>query len=303
MIADLKARGLAKVSDGALVIEVDGGMPPLLLEKTDGAALYSTTDLATISDRVSRLKAERILYVVDQRQKLHFQQLFRAAKLSGLAEGCQLEHIGFGTVNGKDGKPFKTRDGGVMQLSALLAEATNKAAQRLESSGHLVGFTPEEKATLARKVGIAAIKFADLSSLRTSGYVFDPDRLVSFEGKTGPYLQYACVRISSILALAAERGLKPGRIQLSSSAERELALECLRLPEALAASARTLQPNEISEYAFGLAKKFSRFYDECPVLAETSITVQASRLALCGVAHAVLSRALWLLGIDVPERM
>ena len=126
---------------------------------------------------------------------------------------------------------------------------------------------------------------------------------MSFEGKTDPYLQYACVRISSILALAAERGLKPGRIQLSVPAERELALECLRLPEAVAASARTLQPNEIAEYAFGLAKKFSRFYDECPVLAETSTDVQASRLALCSAAHAVLSRALWLLGIDVPERM
>ena len=124
-----------------------------------------------------------------------------------------------------------------------------------------------------------------------------------FEGKTGPYLQYACVRISSILALAAERGLKPGSIRLGVPAERELALDALRLPEAVAASGRTLQPNEIAEYAFGLAKKFSRFYDECPVLAEASADVQSSRLALCGAAHAVLSRALWLLGIDVPARM
>jgi arginyl-tRNA synthetase len=264
MIADLTARGLAKVSGGAVVIEVaadgsDERMPPLLLTKADGAALYATTDLATVLDRVSRFNAERILYVVDQRQKLHFEQLFRAAKLTGLTDGCRLDHIGFGTVNGKDGKPFKTRDGGVMQLSALLAEAAGKAARRLESSGHAARFTAEKKALLARKVGIAAVKFADLSSLRTSGYVFDGDRLVSFEGKTGPYLQYACVRISSILTLAAERGLKPGRIRPSLPAGRELALECLRLPEAVAASARTLQPNEIAEYAFGLAKKFNRF--------------------------------------------
>ncbi len=308
MIADLSARGLAKESEGAIVIEVAAQdskepMPPLLLAKADGAALYATTDLATILDRVSRLKAERILYVVDQRQKLHFEQVFRAAKLAGLAEGCALEHIGFGTVNGKDGKPFKTRQGGVMQLSALLTEATGKAAQRLESSGHVADFSQEEKAMLARKVGIAAVKFADLSSLRTSGYIFDPDRLVSFEGKTGPYLQYACVRISSILTLAAERGLKPGHVRISVPAERELALECLRFPEAVAASARTLQPNEIAEYAFTLAKKFSRFYDECPVLAGPGTNVQGARLALCSAAHAVLSRALWLLGIDVPERM
>src|SRR5262249_24184606 len=142
-------------------------MPPLLLEKADGAALYATTDLATIFDRITRFRSERSLYVVDQRQKLHFEQLFRAAKLAGLADGCRLEHADFGTVNGKDGKPFKTRDGGVMQLSALLAEAIGKAAQRLEGSGHVAGFTPEEKAMLARKVGIAAVKFADLSSLRT----------------------------------------------------------------------------------------------------------------------------------------
>jgi arginyl-tRNA synthetase len=308
LIADLKARGLAKLSEGAIIIEVaaEGSnetMPPLLLEKADGAALYATTDLATIFDRITRLRAERILYVVDQRQKLHFEQLFRAAKLAGLADSCRLEHAGFGTVNGTDGKPFKTRDGGVMQLSALLAEATGKATQRLESSGHVAGFTLEEKAMLARKVGIAAVKFADLSSLRTTGYVFDADRLVSFEGKTGPYLQYSCVRISSILALAADRGLKPGQIWLSVSTERELALECLGFPDAVAASARTLQPQEIAEYAFGLAKKFSRFYDECPVLAETGANEQASRLALCSAAHAVLSRALWLLGIDVPERM
>jgi arginyl-tRNA synthetase len=255
MIADLEARSLAKESDGAIVIEVAAedskeAMPPLLLAKADGAALYATTDLATILNRVSLLKAERILYVVDQRQKLHFEQVFRAAKLAGLAEGCQLEHIGFGTVNGKDGKPFKTRDGGVMQLSVLLAEATGKAAQRLEGSGHVASFEPDEKAALARKVGIAAVKFADLSSLRTSGYVFDSDRLVSFEGKTGPYLQYACVRISSILALAAERGLKPGRIRLSAPGERELALDAsgflrplLHLP---GRCNRTRSPNTLS---------------------------------------------------------
>lgn len=307
-VADLQARGVVTESDGALIIDVaeendKRPMPPLLLAKADGAALYATTDLVTIFERVTRFNVERLLYVVDQRQKLHFEQVFRAARRAGLPAGVMLGHIGFGTVNGKDGKPYKTRDGGVMKLSALLADATAKAAERLDASGRCKEFGDDEKFALARIVGIAAVKFADLSSVRTSGYVFDADRLVSFEGKTGPYPQYACVRISSILATAAQRDLQSGKIITATSAERELALECLRLPDVAASAAKMLLPSEIAEYAFVLAKRFSRFYDECPVLAETDRGAQASRLALCALAHAVLSRALWMLGIDVPHRM
>jgi arginyl-tRNA synthetase len=195
-----------------------------------------------------------------------------------------------------------------MKLADLLAEAIAKAAEKLNATGRTAEFSPGERAGLARKVGIAAVKFADLSSVRTSGYVFDADRLVSFEGKTGPYLQYACVRISSIIATGAERGVDvsgaaSGRFSPSHPAERELALECLRFPDAAAAAARALGPNEIAEYAFELAKKFSRFYTECPVLQEADAQVRASRLKLCDITHKVLSRALWMLGVDVPERM
>jgi arginyl-tRNA synthetase len=314
MIADLRARGLAVESEGALVIHVaepssNQPTPPLLLAKGDGAALYATTDLATIRERVSRLGAQRILYVVDQRQQLHFEQVFKASRLAGYAgDGVKLEHVGFGTVNGKDGKPYKTREGGVMKLSDLLAEAIAKALEKLNSSDRTAQFSDGERAALARKVGIAAVKFADLSSVRTSGYVFDVDRLVSFEGKTGPYLQYACVRISSIIAVGVERGVDvsgaaSGRFHPEHPAERELALECLRFPDAAAAAARTLGPNEIAEYAFELAKKLSKFYTECQVLEGVDADVRSSRLRLCDLTHKVLSKALWMLGVDVPARM
>jgi arginyl-tRNA synthetase len=308
LISRLAADGVAAESDGAIVVAVAEPddrqpMPPLILAKADGAALYATTDLATLADRVARLRANRILYVVDQRQALHFEQVFRAARKSGLAESCRLDHVGFGTVNGKDGRALKTRDGGTVKLADLLAEAVTMASRRIETSDQDGALLPVERTALARKIGIAAVKFADLSSNRMSGYVFDPERLVSFEGKTGPYLQYACVRIGSILAKAEERGEAIGPLSLGHPAERALALECLRFPEVAAAAATALMPSEIADYAFGLAQRFSRFYADCPVLGDADPEMRASRLALCGLAHAVLSRALWMLGIEVPERM
>jgi arginyl-tRNA synthetase len=302
------ANGDAAESEGAVVVAVAQAddrkpMPPLLLAKADGAALYATTDLATLADRVARLGAERILYVVDQRQALHFEQVFRAARKAGLAGACRLDHVGFGTVNGRDGKALKTREGGTVKLADLLAEAVATASRRLAESDQARDMPPAAQAALARKIGIAAVKFADLSSNRISGYVFDPERLVSFEGRTGPYLQYACVRIASILEKAAERDGVSGTLALAHPAERALALECLRFPEVVASAAAALMPSEIADYAFGLAQRFSRFYAECPVLGEDDGATRGSRLALCGLSHAVLSRALWMLGIDVPERM
>jgi arginyl-tRNA synthetase len=200
VIADLRVRNIAVESDGALIIDVTSPgeakpMPPLLLAKSDGAALYATTDLATIVARKREYNPSRIFYVVDQRQALHFEQVFRAARKGGLADGVELVHVGFGTVNGPDGKPYKTRDGSVAQLSDLLCDAINKAHERLPpDEGNL------DHDQLAQLVGLAAIKFADLSSFRTSGYIFDAERLVSLEGRTGPYVQYACVRLGSILA-------------------------------------------------------------------------------------------------------
>lgn len=303
MIADMQARGVAVESDGALIVEVADPsdakpMPPLLLAKSDGAALYATTDLATIVARKRDQNPDRILYVVDQRQALHFEQVFRAARKADLAPGVDMVHVGFGTVNGVDGKPYKTRQGGVAQLADLLNEAIDKAAERLAERD-----TTTDKSELARLVGLAAIKFADLSSYRLSGYIFDAARLVSFEGRTGPYVQYACVRIGSILASAAEKMYDAGDIAVATASERALVFECARLPEVVASATRNLAPNEIADHTFAVAQAFSRFYTECPVLAANTEAERASRLALCELTRAILAKELWLLGIEVPERM
>ncbi|MBB3173135.1 arginyl-tRNA synthetase [Endobacter medicaginis] len=306
MIEDLVERGIAIPSDGALIVEVAAEtdarpMPPLLLAKSDGAALYATTDLATILERVQRFPdLAAIVYVVDQRQSLHFEQVFRAAARAGYAPGVTLTFAGFGTVNGPDGKPYKTRQGGVAQLADLLDEAIGKAAERLAPRADL---DDDARARLARTIGIAAVKFADLSSYRTSGYVFDPERLVSFEGRTGPYVQYACVRIASILERAAAEGHAPGAIAVIEPAERALVLDAARLPDIVASAAANLAPNELADFVFGLAQSFSRFYADCPVLAAPDPDIRASRLALCALTRAVLVHGLDLLGIAVPDRM
>ena len=306
MIEDLAERGLAIPSDGALVVEVAQPedakpMPPLLLAKSDGAALYATTDLATILERVQRFPdLAGIVYVVDQRQSLHFEQVFRAAARAGYAPGVRLTFAGFGTVNGPDGKPYKTRQGGVAQLADLLDEAVAKAAERLAARDDL---DAAARAELARTIGIAAVKFADLSSYRISGYVFDSERLVSFEGRTGPYVQYACVRIGSILERAAAEGYAPGAIAVIEPAERALVLEAARLPDVVVSAAANLAPNELADFVFGLAQSFSRFYADCPVLAAADPDTRASRLALCALTRSVLAHGLDLLGIAVPERM
>lgn len=308
MIEDLRTRGVARESDGALVIDVARpddrhDVPPLLLSKQDGAALYATTDLATLMSRIQQMQAARVIYVVDQRQALHFEQVFRAAEKAGLSHGVQLQHVGFGTVNGPDGKPYKTRQGGVARLVDLLDEATAKAAERITQSGHGAGFSEEEKHQLARKVGVAAVKFADLSGDRRSGYVFDPDRLVSFEGRTGPYLQYACVRIQSIQRKAKEQGVHMGLPMPAARTERELLLACLAFPDTVAEAVQQLQPGVLAEYAFELAQRFSRFYAECPVLAAERAEQRETRLAICQLTGLLLARSLDLLGIDVPGRM
>lgn len=308
LVEDLTARGLAVEDDGAVVLPIAEAadrkdMPPLLLAKRDGAALYATTDLATLADRVRRLGAERVLYVVDQRQALHFEQVFRAARKAGLSGDAELRHVGFGTVNGPDGKPYKTRQGGVARLADLIDEAVAKADLRVAETGYGAGLEEAARRDLARKVGIAAVKFADLAGDRLSGYVFDPERLVSFEGRTGPYLQYACVRIRSIIAKAAERGEEAGAFAPVARVEMDLLLACLGFPAAVAEAARQMQPGVLAEYAFTLAQAFSRFYAECPVLGAEHASERASRLTMCRLAGRVLERSLTLLGIEVPDRM
>jgi arginyl-tRNA synthetase len=309
MVEDLKARGLAEESEGALVVKVaeeadKKEMPPLILLKSDGAVLYGTTDLATIVDRVKSSDPDLILYIVDQRQHGHFEQVFRAAKKSRLNGKAELEHAGFGTMNGPDGRPFKTRAGGVMKLFDLIAMTTDEARGRLAEAGLAGDYPQDEREAIARKVGIAALKFADLSNYRLTDYVFDLARFAKFEGKTGPYLQYAAVRIQSILRKAQEQGLADAaRPVLQSPEERTLVLQLLALPDAMTAAEEKRAPNVLCDYVFTLAQAFSRFYSEHHILSEKDETVRAARLGLCRLTVDVLTKVLDLLGIEVPSRM
>lgn len=308
MIADLKARGIAEESEGALVIQVakpddKKELPPLILLKSDGAVLYGTTDLATIVDRVKAYNPDLMLYVVDQRQHGHFEQVFRGAEKAGLKGKADLEHAGFGTMNGPDGKPFKTRAGGVMKLFDLITMTTDEAKKRLSEEGIGADYPAEEQADIAQKVGIAALKFADLSNWRLTDYIFDLERFTKFEGKTGPYLQYAAVRIRSILKKAEEQGVPVGDPVVRSKEERELVLQILALPDAMEAAEEKRAPNFLCEYVFSLAQSFSRFYAEHHILSESDVELRAARLGLCALTLAVLTKALDVLGIDVPARM
>jgi arginyl-tRNA synthetase len=307
MIEDLKIRGLAVESEGALTVPVARAddrkeMPPLILVKSEGGVLYGTTDLATILERVREFHPALILYVVDHRQHGHFEQVFRAAALAGFDAGAALEHVGYGTMNGPDGKPFKTRAGGVMKLHDLIAMATAEAEKRLTEQGIGEGYSAADRAAIARQVGIATIKFADLSNHRTTDYIFDLERFSKFEGKTGPYLQYAAVRIQSILRKAG--AVKAGDATiLHSPEERALALQLLALPDAMTAAEEKRAPNILCDYAFELAQAFSRFYAAHHILSESDEALKAARLGLCRLVLAVLTRVLDLLGIEVPERM
>jgi arginyl-tRNA synthetase len=308
MIEDLKARGLAIMSEGALVVPIaepsdKKEMPPLILLKSDGAVNYESTDVATIIERVRDFGPDLILYVVDQRQFLQFEQVFRVAHKAGLPGKAVLEHAGFGTMNGQDGKPFKTRAGGVMKLFDLIAMTTNEAKKRLAEAGLAAEYPPEEQDEIARKVGIAALKFADLSNFRLTDYIFDLDRFTKFEGKTGPYLQYAAVRIRSILRKAEEQCFTLSAPEVRSPEERALVLQLLALPDVMEAAEEKRAPNFLCEYVFELAQKFSRFYAEHHILSEKDESLRAARLGLCKLTLDVLTKSLDLLGIEVPQRM
>jgi arginyl-tRNA synthetase len=308
MIERLKEDRFAIMDEGALIVPVAENtdtkeVPPLILLKSDGAVLYGTTDLATIVDRVREHDPDLILYVVDQRQHGHFEQVFRAAKKTGLAGRAELEHIGHGTVNGPDGKPFKTRAGGVMKLHDLITMATDEATKRLNEQGLALDYPDEEREGVAKMVGVAAIKFADLMNNRVSNYIFDLERFTRFEGKTGPYLQYAAVRIQSILRKAEAEGYAVGAPVIRSNEERLLALQLLLMPEALLTAEAKRAPHFVCDYVFTLAQNFSRFYTEHHIMSETDAGLRAARLGLCTLTLASLKRTLNILGIDVPERM
>jgi arginyl-tRNA synthetase len=306
----LRKAGVAEESEGALVVRVEEAddkrdWPPLILQSSVGGFLYSTTDMATIEMRVEDLEADLMLYVVDRRQSDHFTQVFRATRKGRIAPGTVgLEHIEFGTMNGPDGKPFKTREGGVVRLGDVIKMIQDSALSRLNEA-HLAEEYPEqERETIASKVGVAALKFGDLINNRSSDYILDLERFGSFEGKTGPYLQYAAVRIKSILRKAGERGLSAGTmIEPRVDVERELVLELLNFPEVIDRAIDLRAPNHVADYAHVLAGRFNRFYDACHILSEPDVQFQASWLGLSQWTLATLERLLDLLGIEIPDRM
>lgn len=310
MIEEMRRRGVVEESRGAEIVRVDlpddtRELPPLILTTSVGGYLYSTTDLATLEMRVDELAADLILYVVDARQGDHFEQVFRASRKAGIApEHVTLEHIKFGTMNGPDGKPFKTREGGVVRLRDLIDMVHAAATTRLEEAEIAAGYPAEERVAIARSVGIAALKFADLINNRASDYIFDLDRFTSFEGKTGPYLQYGAVRMSSILRNATNAGLAAAAVGAPTEpAERALMLELLKLPEIVHRATELRAPNHVAEYAFNLTGAFNRFYDSCHILSEPDPDRRSSWLGLVETTRAVVGTTLDLLGIDVPDRM
>ena len=310
MINDLISKGLAVESDGALIVHVAQDddkkeVPPLILRKSDGAVLYGTTDMATILDRIKTHNPIKIIYVVDQRQSLHFEQVFRAVRVSDIVpEGeIGLIHAAFGTMNGTDGKPFKTRSGGVMRLEDLISMAVEKAQKRLDEADLAKDMSIDERADVANNVALAAVKFADLQNNRTADYVFDLDRMTSFEGKTGPYLLYQAVRIQSLLKKAdVEDGITADSFDIMDG-DRSLALLLAELPEYFDNAMKNYTPHILCDYAFKLAQEFSSFYGNCHILSEKDVSVKTSRLALCYQTHKTLVFIIGLLGIEVPDRM
>lgn len=308
MVADLEAKGLAVPDQGALVVRIaretdKRELPPLLVISSEGSAMYGTTDLATVVDRRRSIDPGLILYVVDQRQADHFEQVFRAAYLAGYAAEGSLEHVGFGTMNGLDGKPFKTREGGVLKLHDLITMAEEKARSRLLEAGLGAELIEAEFKATAHKVAVAALKFADFSNFRGTSYVFDLDRFTSFEGKTGPYLLYQAVRIKSLLRKAEAANAHAGEIVIAEPAERDLALTLDAFAHAVEEACARRAPNIIAEHAYRLAQSFSKFYSACPVLAADTPAKRGSRLSLAQATLKQLTTTLDLLGIETPDRM
>ena len=310
VVTRLENTGLLKDSDGARCVFLDefvgkDGEPlPVIIQKTDGGYLYATTDLAAVDYRCHELKADRSLYVVDARQSLHFQQVFAVAAAAGFSdEAISLEHISYGTMMGSDGKPFKTRSGDVVKLVDLLDEAVARAFDLVSLKNPDLEET--ERRHIAQAVGIAAVKYADLSKNRTSDYLFDWSSMLSFEGNTAPYLMYAYARIKTLLAKQAVD--TDGIIRFPESValapeEKALLLKSLQLAETIDAVAQDCFPNTLSNYLYELSASFMRFYEACPIQG-TDAATRANRLSLCVLASEALKQGLDLLGIETLERM
>ena len=307
IVAALKSKELLSESDGARVVFLsefvgkDGDLLPVIIQKSDGGYLYSTTDLAAIRLRSNEWNVDRSLYVVDRRQSLHFQQVFAVAKKANIAsEKISLEHIAYGTMMGSDGKPFKTRSGDIVKLIDLLDESIRRAYDLVSEKNPDLDESPRQQ--IAEKVGIASVKYADLSKNRTSDYVFDWSTMLAFEGNTAPYLMYAYARIKSILRKDEAQGFNPSIQSISEPEERLLLLKILQLDEIVQAVANECFPNQLCNYLYELAGLFMRFYEACPIL-KASKTIKSSRLALAALTAETLRVGLDLLGIETLEQM
>jgi arginyl-tRNA synthetase len=307
---ELQARGLARIDDGALCAFPEGfkgrdGEPmALMIRKSDGGFGYQATDLAAVRYRTTTLGADRIIYVVGAPQAQHLAMVYEIAREAGwLDDGRTAEHVAFGSILGDDRKMYKTRSGDSVKLSDLLDEAVERAAAKVRETNP--DLPTDEQAAVAQKIGIGAVKYADLANDRVKDYVFDWDRMLAFEGNTGPYLQYAHARIRSIFRRAevTPGSLEGAGIVIGEPAERSLALQLLALPEVVESVVETLQPHRLATYAFDVAQAFTAFYEQCPVLRAPDEATRTSRLALCEVTARTIATCLGLLGIEAPDRM
>lgn len=309
MIEEMKKEGYAHLDEGALVIDVQEEsdtkeIPPCMIQKSDGASLYGTTDLATLVQRERDYHPDQIIYVVDKRQELHFVQVFRAARKTGIVpEETRLRFLGFGTMNGKDGKPFKTREGGVMRLEMLISEIQEEMYKKIAENRTV---DEEEASETAKIVGLSAIKYGDLSNQASKDYVFDVDRFTSFEGNTGPYILYTIVRIKSILSKYEAEGKNPEETVITETKEgltKTLMLSCARYNEVIAGAFAELAPHKLCAYIYDLANDFNRFYHETRILAEEDPKKKESYIALLVLTKRVLEACIDMLGFEAPERM
>ena len=305
MVEDMKKRGVAVLSEGAWVIPVaqpgdKKEMPPCILVKSDGSSIYATTDLATLVQRMRDWHPDKVLYVTDKRQNLHFEQVFRAARKAGIVpDTTELEHVGFGTMNGKDGKPFKTRDGGVLRLETLISDMTDFVRAKVVENRIV---EPEEVEPTTAKIAMAALKYGDLSNQPTKDYNFDMERFAAFEGNTGPYILYTIVRIKSILSRYGEWENLPIQEPANDYA-KELMLAITKFSPALDSALKTSSPNLICAYIYELSGCVNKFYHETPILKEPDETVKAGHIALIGLAKNILEASIDLLGFSAPEKM
>lgn len=309
MVEQMKKGGHAYISEGALVVDVKEEtdtkeIPPCMILKSDGASLYNTTDLATILERVETMNPDQLIYLTDKRQELYFEQVFRCARKTGLVTpDVKLNWLGFGTVNGKDGKPFKTRDGGVMRLENLIKETTEEMYRKITQGQTL---PEEEAAETAKIIALSALKYGDLSNQIAKDYIFDMERFTSFEGDTGPYILYTIVRIKSILNKYREQG---GRVEETSlqnavsASEKDLMMVLSRFNAMMESACEEIAPNKVCAYIYELANAFNRFYHETRILAEEEEEKKAGWIAVLVLTKDILETCIDVLGFTAPERM